>query len=175
MKILLPLLTIIVLFFNCSKSDNSVAIIPVIPPIIPSVIGNNDMDFWLTKGDQSALLQKQSTTLTFGTNTNSYTDIDVDSTRQYQTIDGFGFTLTGGSAAVINQMNAASKADLLQELFGNGEKSISINYLRISIGASDLNEMPFTYDDIPSGQTDLNLVNLVVIKKVLISNFGYNQ
>ena len=159
MKTLLPLLTIIVLFFNCSKSDNSVAVAPVSKPVIPPAVGNNDVDFWLTKGDKSALLQKQSAVLTFGTTVNSYTDIDVDSTRQYQTIDGFGYTLTGGSASVINQMNTSAKADLLQELFGNGEKSISINYLRISIGASDLNENPFTYDDILSGQTDLNLAN----------------
>ena len=90
MKTLLSLLTIIVLFLNCSKSGNNIAIAPVFTPVIIPVVGNNDMDFWLTKGDQSALLQKQSTVLTFGTTTNSYTDIDVDSTRQYQTIDGFG-------------------------------------------------------------------------------------
>ena len=184
MKNLIPFLAAIILLFNCSKSDNPVAVtpvtIPVTPPVIPPIAGNNDMDFWLTKGDQTALLQKQSTILTFGTTTNAYTDIDVDSTRQYQTIDGFGYTLTGGSAYLINLMSASAKADLLQELFGNGDKSISINYLRISIGASDLNEMPFTYDDIQSGQTDLNLANfslnpdkkdlIPLLKEILLIN-----
>lgn len=183
MKTLLPLLTIVILFFNCSKSDNPAAVTPVITPITPPVIpvvGNNDMDFWLTRGDQSVLLQKQSTVLTFGTTTNTYTDIEVDSTRQYQTIDGFGYTLTGGSAYLINQMNASAKTDLLQELFGNSEKSIAINYLRISIGASDLNEIPFTYNDLPLGQTDLNLANfslnpdkkdlIPLLKEILLIN-----
>jgi glucosylceramidase len=156
MKTLIPFLATIILLFNCSKSDNSGTVAPVIPPVILPPVGTNEMDFWLTRGDQVALLQKQSSVLTFGTTTNSYTDIEVDSTKQYQTIDGFGYTLTGGSAFVINQMSASAKADLLQELFGNGEKSISINYLRISIGASDLNDSPFTYND---GGTDLELKN----------------
>jgi glucosylceramidase len=156
MKTLIPFLAIVILLFNCSKSDISGTVTPVTPPVIPPPVGTNDMDFWLTRGDQMALLQKQSSVLTFGTTTNSYADIEVDSTKQYQTIDGFGYTLTGGSAYVINQMSASTKADLLQELFGNGDKSITINYLRISIGASDLNDSPFTYDD---GGTDLELKN----------------
>jgi glucosylceramidase len=180
MKTIIPFLATVILFFNCAKSDNPVAITPITTPVIPPIIGNNDMDFWLTKGDQSALLQKQSAVLTFGTTSNSFTNIEVDSTRQYQTIDGFGYTLTGGSAYVINQMGANTKADLLQELFGNGDKSIAINYLRISIGASDLNENTFTYDDIQSGQTDLDLVNfslnpdkkdlIPLLKEILLIN-----
>lgn len=160
MKTLIPFLaTFVLLLFNCSKSDNLETVTPVTPPVTPPPVGTNDMDFWLTRGDQSALLQKQVAVLTFGTTTNTYPDIDVDSTKQYQTIDGFGYTLTGGSAFVINQMSASAKADLLQELFGNGDKSISINYLRISIGASDLNDSPFTYNDLSFGQTDLELKN----------------
>ena len=34
----------------------------------PPPAGTNDVDFWLTKSDQSVLLQKQSTVLSFGTN-----------------------------------------------------------------------------------------------------------
>ena len=117
------------------------------------------MDFWLTKGDQSVLLQKQSTVLSFGTTSNSYPNIDVDATQGFQTIDGFGYTLTGGSAFVINQLNATDKANLLKELFGNDTNSIGISYLRISIGASDLNASVFSYDDVPAGQTDTTLAN----------------
>lgn len=46
---------------------------------------------------------------------------------------------------------------MLQDLFGTKENSISISYLRISIGASDLNESVFSYNDLPEGQTDVNL------------------
>lgn len=141
--------------FNCSKKtsgngDNN----NNNPPA-----ATNDMDFWLTKGDQSALLQKQTKVLSFGTTANNYNDIIVDTTQIYQTVEGFGYSLTGGSAYVINRLPAADKASLLQELFGNGANSISISYLRISIGASDLNASVFSYDDMPSGQTDESLAN----------------
>jgi glucosylceramidase len=129
---------------------------PVTPPVVP---GTNDMDFWLTKSDQSVLLQKQGTTLSFGTVANSNVNIEVDTSTQYQAVDGFGYTLTGGSAQLINAMPAADKASLLQELFGSTGNAIGISYLRISIGASDLNANVFSYDDIPPGQTDIPLAN----------------
>jgi len=50
-------------------------------------------------------------------------------------------------------MNATDKAALLQQLFAvNNDASAGINYLRISIGASDLNSSVFSYDDMPAGQ-----------------------
>ena len=117
----------------------------------------NDIEFWLTKSDQSVLLQKQPQSLVFDTKTNGFPTIDVDATQIFQTIDGFGFTLTGGSAYVINRMKSVEKVALLQELFSPDQTAIS--YLRISIGASDLNETTFTYDDMPQGQTDENLTH----------------
>jgi len=45
---------------------------------------------------------------------------------------------------------------LLQELFGNTNNSIAISYLRISIGASDLNSNVFSYNDLPNGQIDID-------------------
>lgn len=150
---------------RCKKSGDTVT--PVTPPVTPPVIppaGTNDMDFWLTKSDQSVLLQKQTTTLSFGTVANSNANIEVDSTVVYQSVDGFGYTLTGGSAQVINAMAAADKANLLQELFGNGSNAIGVSYLRISIGASDLNAAVFSYDDMPSGQTDTTLAGFSLAK-----------
>lgn len=144
------------LFINCNhekKPDPA----PPTPPINPTA--KNEVDFWLTNGDETVKLQKQSTILAFGTNANQYPTIEVDEKVTNQTIDGFGYTLTGGSAEVINSLATAVKQPLLQELFGTGENAISISYLRISIGASDLNESPFTYDDMPSGQSDINLNN----------------
>jgi glucosylceramidase len=121
--------------------------------------GLTDVSYWLTLGDQTVLLQKQNIPLLFGTQANSYPAIDVDSTQIFQTIDGFGYTLTGGSASVINQMDPNSKNSLLNELFGQGSSSIGISYLRLSIGSSDLNEAVFSYDDMPTGQTDTGLIH----------------
>ncbi|MDQ8013405.1 MAG: glycoside hydrolase family 30 beta sandwich domain-containing protein [Flavobacterium nitrogenifigens] len=143
---------------KCSSSSDPVENPPVNPPVVnPPVVVKNDVDFWLTKGNQSVLLAKQSGTLGFGTTANAYANIEVNATQKYQTIDGFGYTLTGGSVDVINQLNATKRTALLQELFGNGENSIGVSYIRISIGASDLNATPFTYNDLAAGDTDLNL------------------
>lgn len=150
---------------KCSSSNDVVDPPPVTPPVVvPPVVVTNDVDFWLTKGDQSVLLTKQTGTLGFGTTVNTYANIEVNAAQKYQTVDGFGYTLTGGSADVINQLNATKKAALLQELFGSGENSIGISYLRISIGASDLNAAPFTYNDLPTGDTDLDLAKFSLEK-----------
>lgn len=151
---------------KCSSSNDAADPGPVVtPPVVPPpVVVTNDVDFWLTKGDQSVLLAKQTATLGFGTVANTYANIEVNDAQKYQTIDGFGYTLTGGSADVINQLTAAKKSALLQELFGSGENSIGISYLRISIGASDLNAAPFTYNDLPTGDTDLDLAKFSLDK-----------
>ena len=119
----------------------------------------NDVDFWLTNANGSSRLEKKSTILGFSTNTNIYQNIEVNDSQTFQTVDGFGFTLTGGSAEVINLLSSSKKQELLQELFGSSANAISINYLRISIGASDLNSTVFSYDDMPAGQTDTTLAN----------------
>jgi O-glycosyl hydrolase len=142
---------------SCSSSNDGGDASTPLPT--PTPIAKNEVDFWLTKGNQSALLQKQTGILAFGSKANIYPNIEIKDSQKYQTIDGFGFTLTGGSAQVINQLVSQKKKDLLQELFGSGENSIGLSYLRISIGASDLNASPFTYDDMPTGQTDVSLAN----------------
>ena len=144
-------LALMLLMSKCSSSGDIANTLPK-PPV-----STNDMNFWLTKGDQSVMLQKQNSILTFGTTSNSYATIEVDESKSFQTIDGFGYTLTGGSVQVINQLNAQKRQDLLKELFDTTENSIALSYLRISIGASDVDAMPFSYNDLPNGQTDINL------------------
>jgi glucosylceramidase len=145
---------------NCSKSKaSSPGPDPVPPVVVPGTITS-----WITKGDKSLLLQKQNDLLAFNSASNTYPTVEVDSTITYQTIDGFGYTLTGGSAFLINRLPAAQKTSLLQELFGNGDNAIGISYLRLSIGASDLSAEVFSYDDMPAGQTDINLTNFNLSK-----------
>lgn len=129
--------------------------------------GTNDMEAWVTTGDRTSELQKQTATLSFGTTANGYLNVIVDSATSYQTVDGFGYTLTGGSAQLISQMGASERAALLQELFGTGTGQIGVSYLRISIGASDLNPAVFSYDDMPAGQTDVSLANFSLSKDTL--------
>jgi glucosylceramidase len=168
----LSIMALISTIISCAQSNDFVN-----NPSNPVV---NEVDFWLTKGDQSIKLQKQVTELVFKNITNAYQNIEVDETQSFQTIDGFGYTLTGGSAEVINGLSSEKKQQLLQELFGNATNSISVNYLRISIGASDLNSSVFSYNDLPSGQSDISqtqfslapdMINLIpLLKEIILIN-----
>jgi glucosylceramidase len=112
---------------------------------------------WLTTGDQTSLLARQSATLNFADSQNSNNPvIEVDETQKFQTIDGFGYTLTGGSASLINHLPTAEKKALIKELFSTKNNGIGVSYIRISIGASDLSADTYSYNDLPAGQTDVN-------------------
>jgi len=123
-----------------------------------------DVAMWLTTADKTQLLAKQNLALDFSSTTNSNTTINVDTTTTYQTIDGFGFALTGGSAQVINGLASNLNSALIKELFSTDSASIGISYIRLTLGASDMSASAFTYDDLSSG-TDVNLTNFSIAKE----------
>lgn len=175
----LLMIVLLVVMASCDKGKKDIVIPPVIPPITdPGGTSKSDVLFWLTNPDQMIYLKKQSTALNFSSSSNYNPSIVVDTTQTYQTIDGFGFALTGGSAYLINLLPSADKVSLLNELFTSDSTFIGINYLRISIGASDLDAKVFSYDDMPANQTDPQLqnfsiepdkVNLIPILKSIIA------
>lgn len=136
---------------------------------------------WMTTGDRVALLAKQPP-LVFGAGTTGSPTITVDGATSYQTMDGFGYTLTGGSAIVINRMPSPAREALLRELFTRSDTTLGVSYLRLGIGASDLSAAPFTYDEMPPGRTDPTLASfsidaeradlLPVLKQILAINPG---
>lgn len=83
--------------------------------------------------------------------------VDINPLEKFQKMEGFGYTLTGGSAQLLWQMSASKRKEILKELFSKEEESIGVSYLRISLGASDLDEKVFSYNDIPPGTEDLAL------------------
>jgi glucosylceramidase len=178
MKALIISFAFSLLITSCDKkTSGGEGTTPVTPPVTNI---KTDVDFWLTQPDQSALFKKQAISLLFENGNSSGNIIEVDTTQTFQTIDGFGYTLTGGSATLINSLAQSSQEALLKELFGTDSTFIGVSYLRISIGASDLSAFTYTYDDIPSGQTDTSLQQfsidneridlLPVLKKILAIN-----
>lgn len=116
------------------------------------------VEFWLTNtADKSVLFQKQEDKWFKASENDTLPLILVDETKSYQSMDGFGFALTGGSAQHIIRMTPEARKTLLNKLFRKDDDNIGTSYLRVSIGASDLNEYVFSYDDLPEGQTDPNL------------------
>lgn len=115
------------------------------------------IEWWLTNSDGSTLFERQPAGLAFAGAPDEKATINVDPSQTFQPMDGFGYTLTGGSAMLIQRMDAKARAALLRELFATDGKNIGVSYLRISLGASDLDDRVFSYDDLPDGQTDPQL------------------
>lgn len=145
------LLALFIYFFSTSCCDPRI-IDPIENPV--DTTKTSEIDSWKTEYSGNFKLQKQNAKLFFNSEFNNYQTIDIDASKTFQSVEGFGYTLTGGSALMINKLQSSIKKDLLEELFGNSEKSIKISYLRLSIGASDLDEHPFSYNDLPEGETD---------------------
>jgi glucosylceramidase len=140
------LTTVLFVQASCESKD--------LPTYQPPVTGTAAAKFYLTTPSKTSLLSLQTTGIMPFTANDNFT-ITVAESTVFQTMDGFGYCLTGGSATLINNMSPAAKTDILQELFGQGENSLGVSYLRISIGASDLDASVFSYNDLPIGQIDV--------------------
>lgn len=139
-----------------------------------------DIHVWLTTVDRKALLAPQTEPLPFSETATADPVIAVDDTKRYQSMEGFGLALTGGSAELLLQMTAERRTALLRELFALNGDGIRISYLRISIGSSDMNDHAYSYDDLLPGATDPHLAKfslgidrstvIPVLKEILTLN-----
>lgn len=121
-----------------------------------------EVGYYLTLGNQSQLLELQEGALsTFNA---SEPLIQIDPKVTFQSMEGFGFALTGGSALHIQSMSESARSTLLNELFGGETSSLNLNLIRISIGASDLDLDPFSYADTPNNQPDPELSSFTLAK-----------
>ena len=82
-------------------------------------------------------------------------------------MEGFGYALTGGSAQLIDQLAPDKQKAILKEIFGKGPNDLGVSYIRISMGASDLDAHVFSYNDLPKGATDSALTNFSLSEDTL--------
>ena len=123
----------------------------------PAWAASGKVQAWITTGDARQLLA-ESQAAQFGSHKLAASVIEVDPATRYQEIAGFGAAITDASAYLIeNQMNAAQRSALLQELFGRGEGGIGLSFTRLTIGASDFSREHYSFDDMPAGASDPEL------------------
>lgn len=156
------LLSGMIAFAACKDGGGETPVTPVDPPVVKDT---TDVAMWLTKGDKSVLLQKQKVNLLFKDTLNVHPTIKIDESQSYQSIDGFGYCLTDGSAMLINSLSADVQDALLKELFLPDTAHLGVSYLRVSIGASDLSVAPFTYNDLAAGETDVDMAKFSIEKE----------
>jgi glucosylceramidase len=114
----------------------------------------SDVQLWETNPSDSIYFERQSVALNFtASGNNSYNTITVVPSDTYQEVDGFGFALTKGSAVLLAGLSETNRNEILNELFATDSTNIGVSYLRISLGASDLNSEPYSYDNIEGDST----------------------
>ncbi|MFC5281938.1 glycoside hydrolase family 30 protein [Pedobacter alpinus] len=116
---------------------------------------SSNVSFWLTDPKENVLFQEQNKLSSSEAQNNEI--ITINPETKYQTMDGFGYCLTGGSARLLAQMEKNARAKLIKELFSTEGNGIGTSYLRLSIGASDLSDSVFTYNDLPFGEIDVEM------------------
>ncbi len=83
--------------------------------------------------------------------------INIDPSKTYQTIEGFGASFTETSAYLMDLMTEEQRQDVMTKLFDR-EKGIGISLIRNTIAPSDFTPVEYaSYDDMPEGENDFNL------------------
>jgi glucosylceramidase len=111
---------------------------------------------WETTANESQLLAPQAGAA-FASGASSASDvITVDPSTAYQTMTGFGASFTDSSAWLV--YNSPLRNAIMTKLF-DPNQGIGLDFLRQPIGASDFSTSLYSYDDMPSGQTDPTLAH----------------
>lgn len=126
--------------------------------VLPLLASAQEVRVWETSADGKKILSLRQEDYAFSdARTDRKVPITIDERQHYQRMRGFGYALTGGSAELMMGMSAEARHELILSLFGNGEGQAGISYIRLTVGASDMNSFVFSYDDMPKGKTDWDL------------------
>jgi glucosylceramidase len=124
-----------------------------------SISGN--VDVYLTTKQESMFVKKESL-LPAVKGEGIYVDIEVDVSRRFQKIDGFGASFTDSSAYLINQkLDSETKEELMVRLF-DPKEGIGLSFTRQPMGASDYARSIYSFDDMPRGETDPDLAHFSI-------------
>ncbi len=133
----------------------------------------NVATLYTTTADRSASLSKSFSAITTGTNM-APTTIQIDPSKTYQSMDGFGFALTYSTCYNLLQMDAASRTQFLKQTYSEAE-GYGVSYARISIGCNDFSSTEYSLCD-EKGIDHFGLHNdetqyvIPIIKEVLAIN-----
>lgn len=151
-------------FQKCQFSAKLVLLVTVVLGVgcTNSIQNKNEcskVSAWVTDVDSEKYFEKTDAIVHSSDNKEALATITIKPETTYQSIDGYGYTLTGGSARLINSMSAESRARLLEDVFSTNGTGIGSNYIRISVGASDLSDSAFTYNDLAQEESDFDLAH----------------
>jgi glucosylceramidase len=82
------------------------------------------------------------------------TTIEIEPSRTFQSMLGFGGAFTDSSCFLLNQMRPDARHELLQELYSTAGLNLSV--ARTCIGSSDYSLTAYTFDDMPAPDPGLS-------------------
>jgi glucosylceramidase len=120
-----------------------------------------------TRDLKSTLARQPDLTFHAGTETGANT-VSVDPSVTYQTLTaGFGVAMTDTSAYEIHDELPTNLRNQVMEKLFSPTQGIGLSFLRVPIGGSDyIVGKPYTYDDMPTGQTDPTLAHFSIAHDV---------
>lgn len=115
-----------------------------------------EVSVWITTSDHAKVLEP-SPVAKLRSGSRLPLHIDVDADQRFQSMIGFGASITDASAWLIqNRMSPVQREALLKELFGPAP-GLGLNFTRLTIGASDFSRHHYSLDDPPDGRPDPDL------------------
>lgn len=116
------------------------------------------VEAWLTTESLSAALTRQADVAFQDGISSSGLSVALDESTRYQTIDGWGVSLTGASSWLLSeQLSEGKRVEVMESLFG--PTGIGLSMLRQTIGASDFNLATYSYND---GEADPGLTRFSI-------------
>ncbi|NUU60771.1 glycoside hydrolase family 3 N-terminal domain-containing protein [Paenibacillus agri] len=94
------------------------------------------------------------------------TSIHIDPDKKYQSILGIGTSMEESTVNNLAKMSPAKQDELLRQMI-DPKDGIGMSMLRLTIGTADFTDKEFySYNDMPPGQTDVNLENFSIQKDI---------
>jgi glucosylceramidase len=145
-------------------------VVSMVLPTRSASAAAESVNIWLTSTNDSAGrnvtrgLQQQAP-ISFGSSSPPANQtITVNENTTYQQFTGGGASFTDTAAWLMNSSGAlpASTRNATMTALFDPNTGIGLDFLRNPMGASDLARYNYSYDDLPSGQTDPNLTNFSI-------------
>jgi len=90
--------------------------------------------------------------------------VAIDPTKTYQSMLGMGSSLEHATCENLAKLSDEKRAEVIESLV-DPVKGIGMNLIRLCIGTSDfVGEPYYSYNDLPAGETDLELKNFSIEK-----------
>ncbi len=141
----------------CAAIVAAISAVPTVTTASQVEAASNDaaVQVWLTDVPSNTWLARQNDVAMVPKQADSALTIAVDSSRQYQSILGFGAAMTDSSGWLIGTKMSEKQRDQLMTNLFSPTKGIGLSLIRDPMGATDLSAHgDYSYDDLPAGQTD---------------------